>query len=139
MRRRGTLWHMEDLQAIPDSPWDFEPLEPWGAPVKKSANPLLAGRLRGLLFVRRAARDMADKLGIATAMRTRLAVSALAGAEACAAGALLTVHRARQLPPRPEAKTNSGRALAAVTVTPKLLAQRPFPARQARAGCIALT
>ena len=129
---------MEDLQAIPDSPWDFEPLEPWGAPIERSGNSLLAGRLRGLLFVRRAAKDMADKLGIATPTRTLIEANAKKGAEACVASAWLAERQAWQLPPRAEAQTHAGRALAAVTLTPRLLAQRPSPARRARAGCIAL-
>ena len=138
MLRHGTLWHMEDLQAIPDTPWAFEPLEAWGSPIKRSENDLLAGRLHGLLWLRRAARAMADSLGISTETRTRADHGAALGTEACMARSIFEERKASQLPPRPAAQANSGRALAAVTLTPRLLAQRPFPARHARAGCIAL-
>ena len=129
---------MEDLQAIPANPWDFPPLEPWGAPTPARGNSLLAERLRGLLWLRRAARAMADRLGISTATRTRADHGAELGTEACMARSNGEERQASQLPPRPAAQTHSGRALAAVTLAPRLLAQRPFPARHARAGCIAL-
>ncbi len=127
---------MEDLQAIPANPWDFPPLEPWGAPTPARGNSLLAERLRGLLWLRRAARAMADKLGLDTPTRTLIAATKAQGAEACSASDALAESQARQLPPRPAAQTHSGRALAAVTIAPRVLAQRPFPARRVRADAL---
>lgn len=47
------------------------------------------------------------------------------------------VARALRLPPPPPACTASGRALASVCLTPRLLSQRPFARTIARACCIA--
>ena len=129
--------NMEAIESIPTNPWAFEPLETWGSP-SMTSRCLLAERMRGLLWLRRVARAMADRLCISTATRTRATHSAMLGAEACAAGAVSAEIKARQLPPRPASQTNSGRALAAVTLAPRVLAQRPFSARRARAGSIAL-
>ena len=129
---------MNGLQAIPTSPWDFPPLEPWGAPTTGGVRSLLALRLRGLLWLRSAARAMADKLSIDTATRTLAQFAENRGENTSIASAWGVERQASQMPPRPASQTRAGRAIAAVTLTPRLLAQRPFPARHARAGCIAL-